>query len=110
MESSFLVNASPQLEKNLDENLLETLWASVDYTEMSQSIRPLGPIDSISPPSFNSLLSLELTEGQAFDANRFLPAPVVNLDSGSAYTNSMFDSMSPMTSFLDSNSNMDFNC
>jgi hypothetical protein len=108
LASSSLVRASPQEGHSLDPSLTEDLWASVDNSTMSQSVRAFStPIYTALSPDFNSLFGLSIPEGHRFDPDNFLPAPI-GLSSEAAYSHAMNDSMSPMSSFFNGNPSLNF--
>lgn len=110
LASSSLVNSTPQDEYSLDEKLVENLWASVDYTTMSQSTRiSTNSISSAPSPTLTSMFNLDIP-GHDFDPDGFISAQVANLNSGAAYSESLFDSMLPMPSFFHGETVVNYNC
>ena len=100
ISSNSIVVGSPQI-KELDVNMIENLWASVDYTTMSQSWKsPVSPVSfGSTPPGFNAMFDMGEAEMAGFDTRRDHPTGS-QLGGQSPYPNLMFDGMSPITSFF----------
>lgn len=101
MSSTSLIT-SPNSEV-MDENMLENLWAAVDYATMCQP-KPPTLVDGFSGPSPELDAIFGLTSADGSHSPHYLPSQVGRHSEQSPYPNLTFDGMSPITSFFGSSS------
>ncbi len=100
-----LVGMSPTLE-NLNSSQLEVLWAVVNYSTMSQKIKPASTPTAYGSgsPNFSSLFGLHSSESETLNTNHYFPPLTSDLNQSSPYQTLPLDAMSPFMSFLQGSS------
>jgi hypothetical protein len=83
--------------------MLECLWASVDYNNMTHALNSsnTSPINfGLTPPDSNRVFNMAMPDQTSFDPPRYISGPALPLDEQSPNPNLSFEGLSPFTSYF----------
>lgn len=77
------------------------MWASVDYNNMTNALKPTSPVNfSLSPPDSSRIFNVGMADQVNLDAYRYMSAPGLQFNEQSPNPSLAFEGMSPFTSYF----------
>ena len=87
----------------MDADMLESMWASVDYINMTHGLKSsnTSPINfGPTPPASNHVFDTGVPNSTSFEPYRYISGPPIQFNEQSPNPSLMFEGLSPFTSYF----------
>jgi hypothetical protein len=87
----------------MDADVLESMWASVDYTNMTHPLKSshTSPINfGLTTPSSNRISDTGMPDQTNFEPYRYISGPAIQFSEQSPNPSLMFEGLSPFMSYF----------
>jgi hypothetical protein len=108
--SSSLLFAGSSSTDGVDADMMESLWASVDYNNMTHAMNStsISPANfGLTPPVSNGVVDTDLVHQTALEPDGYTPSQAIQFHSQSPDPGLSFEGLSPFTSYF-GGASMDF--
>jgi hypothetical protein len=95
--------AGPPNIENMNADMLESMWASVDYNNMTHALKSsnTSPINfGLSPPTSNRVFDTGMLNQPIFEPYRYISGPPIQFNEQSPNPSLTFEGLSPFTSYF----------